>query len=54
MNPQKELEKHFQRCKKCGRWEPRSYKPNEKKHECPDSKNFWVPKKFEDGKHVYG
>jgi hypothetical protein len=52
MNNQ-ELTKEFQRCSKCGRWEPKNYLNNEQKHVCPINKNEWVPKRFTDGKHIY-
>ena len=53
MGALEELTKHFQRCSKCGRWEPKEYLENEQKHECPINKNMWIPKKFENGEHIY-
>lgn len=49
MNNDKELTNHFQRCRKCGRWEPIEYKDNEQRHVCPINKNHWIPAEFKNG-----
>lgn len=48
-----QLTKDFQRCGKCGRWEPIKYLKNEQRHVCSINKNMRIPKRFKDGKHEY-